>query len=109
MSTRTLRKQYRLQFHTEALKEWHKLDGSIKKPLKNLIQKRLETPSAPGAALAGALSGCYKIKLRRQGYRLVYTLDETKGIMIVLAVGRRDADAAYLAAAQRVAARSIKP
>lgn len=96
-----MRKQYRLQFHADALKEWRKLDGSIKKPLKNLIERRLAAPAVAGLALAGALAGCYKIKLRRQGYRLVYTIDEARGTLIVLAVGRRDADAVYGVATQR--------
>ena len=64
---------YRLKFVPDALKEWQTLDGSIKEPLRKLLKKRLEKPHMPGAELHGDLRGCYKIKLRKQGYRLVYS------------------------------------
>ena len=38
---------------------------------KKQLQVRLANPRFPGAELHGPLAGCYKIKLRAQGYRLV--------------------------------------
>ncbi len=56
-------RKYRLQFLPEALKEWQGLDGSVKQPLKKLLERRLDNPHLPGAELARDLLGCYKIKL----------------------------------------------
>lgn len=92
---------YKLAFHPDALAEWRALDGSVRSPLKALLGKRLENPRVPGGALGGALAGCYKIKLRKQGVRLVYVVDEERGRLVVLAVGRREDAAAYRAASSR--------
>jgi len=70
------RYKYRLLFLPSALKEWQALDGSIKETLRKLLQKRLSSPHALGAALHGDLIGCYKIKLRKQGIRLVYRVED---------------------------------
>ncbi|RUT31119.1 type II toxin-antitoxin system RelE/ParE family toxin [Arsenicitalea aurantiaca] len=45
-------------------------------------------------------AGCYKIKLRSAGYRLVYRVEDEIVTVIVLAVGKREADKVYLAAAR---------
>jgi mRNA interferase RelE/StbE len=63
---------YRLKFLPEALAEWNALDGSIKETLRKVLKKRLLQPRLPGSELHGDLRHCYKIKLRKQGYRLVY-------------------------------------
>ena len=66
---------YKLRFHEIALTEWQKLDGSVRKPLKNKLAERLENPRVPSAALSG-MANCYKIKLKGVGYRLVYRVDD---------------------------------
>ncbi|WP_279609095.1 type II toxin-antitoxin system RelE family toxin [Burkholderia cenocepacia] len=43
----------------------------------------------------------YKIKLRGVGYRLVYEVRDAEVIVLVIAVGRRERDAVYLAAMKR--------
>ena len=43
----------------------------------------------------------YKIKLRSVGYRLVYEVRDGVLIVVVIAVGRRDRNAAYKAAEMR--------
>ena len=86
---------YRLQFLPEALKEWEALDGSIKAPLRSALKKRLTNPHVSSAALGTELAGCYKIKLRKQGYRLVYVVEDDILVVIVLAIGKRDRLAAY--------------
>ena len=44
------------------------------------------------------VQGCYKIKLRKQGYRLVYVVENEVLIVLVLAVDKRE-DAAVCAPA----------
>ena len=63
--------RYRLKFLPEAIEEWNALDGSVKEVLRKALKKRLQQPHTPGAQLHGDLRNCYKIKLRKQGYRLV--------------------------------------
>lgn len=94
--------RYKLKFMPQALEEWRALDGSIRVPLKKLLEKRLEQPHVPGGALHGELSGCYKIKLRKQGVRLIYAVEDDCLIVTVLAVDRRENNAAYEAAVGRL-------
>ena len=80
---------YRLRFHDLALAEWNNLDGSVREPLKRKLAERLENPRIPAAALSG-MPDCYKIKLLRIGYRLVYRVEEDTVFVTVIAVGKRD-------------------
>ena len=92
---------YQLQFDKDALKEWEKLDGSVKTTLRKLLLKRLEQPHVPGDALHRELKGYYKIKLRKQGYRLVYAVNDEVLVVLVVAVGKRENDDVYLDAMKR--------
>ena len=96
---------YRLKFLPEALDEWNALDGSVKTVLRGLLQKRLAQPRLPGAELHGSLKDCYKIKLRKQGYRLVYHVEDDVLVVLVLAVDKREDLAAYRSAVERLLAR----
>jgi mRNA interferase RelE/StbE len=93
---------YRLKFMPEALDEWNRLDGSIKALLKKQLKKRLGNPHSPGNELRGDLKNCYKIKLRKQGYRLVYQVEDNVLTVLVLAVARREDLEAYKNAVQRL-------
>lgn len=66
---------YELRFHELALAEWRKLDPSVREPLKKKLNERLSHPRVPAAALSG-MANCYKIKLRKLGFRLVYRVDD---------------------------------
>jgi mRNA interferase RelE/StbE len=72
-----------------ALAEWHKLDNSVREPLKRKLAERLDNPRLPAAALAG-MPECYKIKLLRAGYRLVYRVEDETIFVTVIAIGKRD-------------------
>lgn len=94
--------KYSLKFVPDAWREWQALDGSIKQALKPLLAKRLQNPHIPGALLHRELAGCYKIKLLKQGYRLVYMVEDDVLVVLVLSVGKRADSAAYLAATKRI-------
>ncbi len=94
--------KYKLRFMPEALAEWRALDGSVQAPLKKLLAKRLDNPHVPGGALHGPLAGCYKIKLRKQGVRLVYAVENDFLLVTVLAVDRREDSVVYEAAIRRL-------
>lgn len=95
---------YNLEFHEAALKEWRKLDGSIKRQFKDKLAERLLCPRVPKAQLHGNdMQDTYKIKLRNVGYRLVYEVHDQTVTVLVLSVGRRDKNQAYLQAQSRKA------
>lgn len=95
---------YKLRFMPDALEEWHRLDGSVRTVLKKLLAKRLDNPHVPGGALHGELAGCYKIKLRQQGVRLVYALEDDHLVVTVIAVDKREDGVVYQSAIARVSA-----
>jgi mRNA interferase RelE/StbE len=101
-STTSSPPKYRLQFHPRAREEWEALDGSVKQVLKKLLEKRLVQPHVPGGQLIGNLLGCYKIKLRKQGVRLVYRVEDDSLIVMVLAVDRREEGVVYRSALARI-------
>ncbi len=82
---------YELKFVPSAKKEWDKLDNSIKQMFKKAIAKRLINPFVPAAKLKNLPIECYKIKLRTIGYRLIYTVEDGKLVLLVLTINRRDA------------------
>lgn len=94
--------KYHLEFLESALDDWKHLDGSIRQTLKKVLEKRLESPRVPGAELHGELADCYKIKLRKQGYRLVYQVRDAALVVLVIAVDRRDKDKVYESAMARI-------
>ena len=96
--------KYRLKFLPEALDEWNALDGSVKTVLRKLLAKRLEQPHVPGSELHGDLRDCYKIKLLKQGYRLVYQVENDVLVVLVLAIDKREDLAAYRSAIERLLA-----
>ena len=64
---------YELRFREEALKEWRKLDDSVRSQFKKKLVEVLNSPLRPAAQLSG--SHCrYKIKLRSAGFHCDRTL-----------------------------------
>lgn len=91
---------YELGFVEDALKEWRKLDSGIREQFKKKLGERLENPRVPSAKLSGHPDR-YKIKLRSVGYRLVYEVRNSQLLVVVVAVGKRERNAVYKAAAER--------
>ena len=91
---------YDLAFLDEALKEWRKLDDTIRNQFKARLAERLLNPKIPSARLHGARER-YKIKLRNAGYRLVYEVKDRELIVLVVAVGKRERNEVYRIAERR--------
>ena len=85
---------YELGFLPSALKEWQKLDNSIKVQFKKKLAERLENPKIAKDKLRG-YENIYKIKLRDAGYRLAYQVKDAQITIIVLVVGKRANDEVY--------------
>jgi mRNA interferase RelE/StbE len=92
---------YDIEFDKRALKEWGKLDSEIKKQFKNKLSKILENPKIEANKLR-ELPDCYKIKLRKSGYRLIYQVQDSRVVVFVVAIGKRDKSKAYNDASKRM-------
>ena len=91
-----------LYFLPEAAKELDRLDKSVRTKLLLKLEKRLVNPEVESARLSGDLSGCFKIKLAREGVRLVYKVDNLQVIVTVISIGKREDSSAYRAAVRRL-------
>lgn len=85
---------YKLLFKKSALKEWGKLTPPTQAQLKKKLAERLESPHIQADKLRD-LEGCYKIKLRSAGYRLVYQVADDVITVTVITVGKRDKGQVY--------------
>jgi mRNA interferase RelE/StbE len=86
---------YNLDFHPDALREWGKLDETIKGQFKKKLRERLEQPRVTRASVSGG-KDLYKIKLAAVGYRLVYKVIDNTVTVYVLSVGKREENMAYI-------------
>lgn len=93
---------YELTFEINALKEWNKLDSSIKQQFTKILAKRVQNPHIQTSKLRGDLKNAYKIKLRETGYRLVYEVNDNQLMILILAIGKRDKSKAYNLAKMRI-------
>ena len=66
------------------------------------LKKRLVQPKVPGSELHGDLKDCYKIKLLKHGYRLVYTIEDHELMVLILAIDKRENSIAYQSALFRL-------
>ena len=85
---------YELEFLPSALKEWQKLDNSIKVQFKKKLSERLENTKVTKDKLRG-YEDVYKIKLRDVGYRLAYQVKDDEIVVLVLVVGKRENNEVY--------------
>ena len=92
---------YSLEFKKSALKEWEKLGHVVKQQFKKKFAERLENPHVPASALTGA-ANLYTIKLRQVRYRLVYSVNDEKVTVTVIAVGKRNRNEVYTIALSRI-------
>ena len=74
----------------KALKDFQKLDGSIKNEFRKLLRKRLQNPVIEKHRLHGDYKGHFKIKLKSSAFRLIYLVVEKELFVIVVEVARRD-------------------
>ncbi|MNF44764.1 mRNA interferase RelE [compost metagenome] len=93
--------KYILEFNAQALKEWGKLDSTIRMQFAKKLKERLDRPRVAADRLR-ELPNCYKIKLRSIGYRLVYEVIDNHLVVTVIAVGKRERGKVYGSASNRL-------
>ena len=92
---------FSLEFDQRALKEWHKLGDTVRQQFKKKLAEILINPRVEANRLRD-LPDCYKIKLRSAGYRLIYQVIDQEIVVFVVAVDKRENDAAYDKAQERL-------
>ena len=92
---------YELVFDWRALKEWRKLDQTLRKQFKTKLADVLVEPHIAKNKLR-ELPDCYKIKLRSSGYRLIYQVQQRQLVVFIVAVGKRNRGQAYSTAGKRL-------
>jgi mRNA interferase RelE/StbE len=100
-SKSTLPTIYKVVFRPRAKKRFDRLDPVIQRQIARKLVERCRNPRVAGDALS-KLRDCYKIKLRAKGIRLVYQVRDTRLILLVLAVGSREREEAYVEAASEL-------
>ncbi len=89
---------YKLKFDKKAKKIFDKLNPQVRSQFVGKLRKIVVNPHIEGSSLKGELSNCYKIKLRSSGYRLIYKAVDEEIVILVLAIGKRDKNQAYIEA-----------
>jgi mRNA interferase RelE/StbE len=92
---------YKLVFKEEAKKEWDHLDTTVRSIFAKKLKERMQLPRIESARLSG-MKDCYKIKLNRVGFRLVYQVRDQELLVSVIAVGKRERNAVYKIAGKRI-------
>ena len=92
---------YSLEFDRRALKEWNKLGDTSRRQFKKKLAEVLENPRIEANRLRN-LPDCYKLKLRSAGYRLIYQVLDQEVVVFVVAIGKREREAAYQDAQDRI-------
>ncbi|MET1068685.1 MAG: type II toxin-antitoxin system RelE/ParE family toxin [Pseudomonas prosekii] len=92
---------YSLEFDRRALKEWNKLGDTLRQQFKRKLAEVLENPRIEANRLR-QLPDCYKLKLRSAGYRLIYQVLDQEVVVFVVAIGKREREAAYQDAQDRI-------
>ena len=90
-----------LEFDQRALKEWHKLGDTVRQQFKKKLAEVLSNPRVEANRLR-EFPDCYKIKLRSAGYRLIYQVIDQEIVVFVVAVDKRENEAAYRKAQERL-------
>ncbi|WP_347902231.1 type II toxin-antitoxin system RelE/ParE family toxin [Pseudomonas purpurea] len=96
---------YSLEFDRRALKEWQKLGDTLRQQFKKKLFEVLENPRIEANRLR-QLPDCYKLKLRSAGYRLIYQVLDQEVVVFVVAIGKREREAAYQDAQDRISPNS---
>lgn len=110
-------KPWKVIFSDEAMDDIRSLDGSQREEVFRSIKKVSQNPlpcteggygKPLGNKNGSNLTGCFKIKLRRLGIRVVYLLRRTERGMEILVVGLRSDAEVYEAASKRIKSKNKK-
>lgn len=93
---------YKIKMHADFKAELDKLDHAVKTRLRKKLEKVILNPHIPKNRLHGELHNCYKIKLKADGIRLVYSVNDNEIYILLLTVGKREDNVVYDIAKDRI-------
>lgn len=64
-------------------------DRRVREKIKERIEKLAQDPLKQGKALSAELTDCYSVRAVGQRYRIIYSLDGEKILILIVAVGIR--------------------
>lgn len=101
---------YKVQYMSSALKDLYKLDRDQQERVIKAIKKVSQNPlpnykgglgKPLGARNGSNLTGFLKIKLKKDGIRIVYKLIEIDSVMYIVVIGAKSDDQVYIEANKR--------
>jgi mRNA interferase RelE/StbE len=75
--------------------------GRYGSPIKKKLAEIMNNPRIEANRLR-ELPDCYKVKLKSAGYRLIYQVLDQEIVVFVVAIGKREREAAYEVAQDRL-------
>lgn len=98
-----LKLNYELEYFKEAKEEYQSLDGSQRKLVDKALDRIKLKGTNAGKPLAGSLCGCYKMKHKKAGLRIVFRpCKDHIEIIQIIAIGKRDKKKVYKQATSRI-------
>lgn len=102
--------KWTIEYIKEAQRDLRHLDPYNRKIILKAIDKAAERPLPPpegigkplGNHSSSSLSGYYKIKLKKLGFRVVYKLIKQNNIMKIIVIFIRDEEEVYKEAERRI-------
>jgi mRNA interferase RelE/StbE len=82
-------------FRPKAAKAFKKLDPALQRQVAQKLSERKLNPKVLADSVR-EISGAYKIKLRASGFRLIYLVRDAQLVILVLSVGKREREEAYV-------------
>lgn len=94
---------YRISFNEWSADEYKSLDGHQKSLIDKGLNKIKMRGIECGEALTGDLQSCRKIKLKKEGLRIVFRkIENNIEIIEIVAIGKRDKKNVYKKSSKRI-------
>lgn len=94
---------YDLRYLKQAQEDYNSLDNSQKRLVNKGLNRIKERGIQAGKPLSGDLKGCYKLKHRNAGLRIVFRQCKNRiQVIQIVAIGKRDKKLVYKLAKQRI-------
>lgn len=96
---------FKIEWHPLAFKDYKNLDGSQRIQIDKALKKLLKLGGNAGEELQGNLKGYRRLKQRRLGLRIIFSVEKNTGIIeiiTIIPIGKRDNKHVYKEAFRRI-------